>query len=176
MPTEHTRFGGGVPETILHPIVLGAMILAILLVFVLPRKYVIVPLLVFAFLTPLGQQIYFAGIHWLTLRIIILAGGVRLTAIRLWYGKSLYAGEFNSIDRAFVVFTLCQAVATILLFQMTQAAINQVGFLIDTLGAYLLLRCLIRNCADIYRTLKVFAFLTVVLAIGMVIEQAKLIN
>ena len=149
MPTN-TRFGGGVADTILHPIVLIAMILAALLMFLLPRKYVIVPLLVFIFLTPLGQQVYLGGVHWLTLRIIILAGWVRMAFLRWRFGKNLYAGEFNSIDRAFVAFTLCQAVATVLLFQRTDAAINQAGLLIDTVGAYLLLRCLIRNLSLIH--------------------------
>lgn len=175
MPTGN-KFGGGSPETILHPIVLVALILTIVLVLVMPRKYVIVPLLLFAFLTPLGQGIYFGGSHWLVLRIVILAGWARMGLLRLRYRKSLYAGEFNSIDQAFVAFATCQALATILLYQAAGAAINQAGYLIDTVGAYLLLRCLIRNRADVYRALKVFALLVVVLAIGMVIEQVKLLN
>jgi hypothetical protein len=173
---QHTKFGGGLPETLLHQIVLVAMIAAIVLVFVLPRKYVLVPVLLFAFLTPLGQEIYFAGVHWFVLRIVILAGWARMGLLRLHYGKNLYAGEFNSIDQAFVAFAVCQAVATVLLYQASGAVINQAGYLIDTVGAYLLLRCMIRNRADIYRALKVFAFLVLVLAIGMVIEQVKLIN
>jgi hypothetical protein len=170
------RFGAGATETILHPVVLAAMILAVLLVLLLPRKYVIVPLLIFVFLTPMGQQIYAGGVHWLTFRIIILAGWVRMAFLRWRLGKKLYAGEFNKIDQAFVAFSLCQAVAVTLLFWRTDAAINQAAFLIETVGAYLLLRCLIRNRADIYRTVKVLAFLSVTLAAAMVYEQVTQTN
>jgi len=38
MPPDNLRFGGGASETVLHPIVLVAMLIAIALIFLLPRK------------------------------------------------------------------------------------------------------------------------------------------
>ncbi len=57
------KFGGGATETILHPLVLIVMLLAVVLFFVLPRKYIIIPVLATTFLIPLGQVIYLAGVH-----------------------------------------------------------------------------------------------------------------
>ena len=64
MPPENLRFGGGASETVLHPVVLVAMLIAITLIFLLPRKYVIWPFLCSAFLIPLGQSILVGGLHF----------------------------------------------------------------------------------------------------------------
>ena len=65
MGPENIRFGGGSPVTILHPLVAVAMVLAIILIFYLPRKYVMIPALLILFLTPKGQQIVPAdSISW----------------------------------------------------------------------------------------------------------------
>ena len=45
----------------------------------------------------------------------------------------------------------------------SQALVNQFGFLIDTLGAYFLLRCPIQDEEDIYRSLKCLAVLALVI-------------
>jgi hypothetical protein len=56
-------YGGGINASIIHPAVLVAMILSIILILVLPRKFIVVPLLLMIFLAPWGQQIYVAGVH-----------------------------------------------------------------------------------------------------------------
>ncbi len=77
-PDQHHYFGGGSDTSAIHPLVLGVMVLVILLLFLLPRKHVIVPVLMAFFLLPLGQQIYALGVHWLVGRIIVLAGLARV--------------------------------------------------------------------------------------------------
>jgi len=68
-------------------------------------------------------------------------------------------------------------VATIFLFDMQQGAVfNQFGFLIDFVGSYLVVRGFIETNEDIFRALKWMAFLTVILAFGMVREQLTLEN
>src|ERR1700674_4525419 len=95
-PEQSHFFGGGSTATVLNPIVLVALLIAIVLIFVLPRKHVIVPVLLISFLVPLGQSVYAVGVHWLVIRIIILAGLARFVATYLSAKKSLFAGGFNN--------------------------------------------------------------------------------
>jgi hypothetical protein len=174
---EHTpRFGGGANQTILHPVVLVAMLLAIALFFVLPRKYVIVPVLVSMFLIPFGQQFFVAGIHLFVCRILILAAYIRALSSKVPKQKSSYAGGWNSIDTAFTCYVVITATATMVLYPDWGAFINQVGYLWDYLLGYLLLRSLIRDEKDTFLAIKCFAGLMVLLAAGMVIEQMKMVN
>jgi hypothetical protein len=175
-PDQSHVFGGGATDTVLSPIVLGGMLVAILLMLVLPRKYVIVPVLFFTFLVPGGQQVYLVGVHWLTLRIIILAGFVRLVRGEFSTSRKVFGAGFNLIDKAFLYCVLCQAAGMVLQYMQTQALINQFGFLIDQLGGYFLLRYLIQDREDIYRALKCLAFLSLILAGFMIREQLTLQN
>ena len=175
-PDQSHYFGGGATQTILNPIVLAAMLIAILLILVLPRKYVIVPVLLMGFLVPLGQSVYAVGVHWLVLRIVILAGLLRVLLIKFTSNKSAFAGGFNTIDKTFLICVVAQAIATPLQYMASQALINQFGILIDFLGGYFLLRALIRDEADAYRTLKCLALLALVLGLCMVREQVALQN
>jgi hypothetical protein len=173
----HTpKFGGGANETILHPAVLVVMLLAIVLFFVLPRKYIIVPVLVTTFLIPIGQQLYVAGVHLFVLRILILVAFIRALVSKVPKQKSIYAGGWNSIDTAFTCYVVITTAATMMLYSDAGALVNQMGYLWDFLIGYLLLRSLIRNEKDTFLTIKCFAVLTVLLAAGMVIEQMKMVN
>jgi hypothetical protein len=177
MPPEHGRaFGGGAIETTLSPVVVVAMIIAIILVLVLPRKYVIGPLFFMLFLVPISQQIVLGGVHLFVARIVILAGLIRMAMTRAPGEKSIFAGGFNSVDRAFFWCVLCQALAVIFLFLSTDALVSEFGFLWDFLGCYFLLRYLIRDEQDLYRALKVFAVLAAILGVCMVREQYTLQN
>jgi len=171
IPGQDHIFGGGASASILHPAVLVALILAGVLMFVLPRKYLLIPFLTFAFLVPLGQQLVIGGVHWLVLRIVILCGLARLTVIKFSAKGKVLGGGFNNIDKAFLGYVLLQAICFILLYHEMDAINNQFGYLIDFLGGYFLVRALIQDEADLYRALKCLAVITVVLSIGMVREQ-----
>ncbi len=175
-PDQSHYFGGGGTDTVLSPIVLVAMLIAIGLILVLPRKHVIVPILLIAFLVPLGQSMYAVGAHWQVLRIVVLFGLLRVVVMKFTSKKTPLAGGFNTIDKAFLICAVAQAIATSLLFMNPQALVYQLGVLIDFVGAYFLLRFLIHNEADTYRTLKWLAVLTVILGLCMVREQLTLRN
>ena len=164
-------FGGGATATVLHPAVLVGLILISVLMLLLPRKYVIVPILIGIFLIPQGQQVYALGVHWLASRIIILVGLVRVLMVKLTSKDRLFVGGFSGIDSAFLGCVICESVAVVLLYMQTPALVNQIGFLIDFLGGYCVLRVAIQNEADIYRALKVLGVLAFILALVMVREQ-----
>ena len=75
-PTNY-RFGGGSSATLIHPLVALATVLAIILILRLPRRQVLVPLLLAIFMIPKGQVLVVAGIHLNIYRIILLAGLTR---------------------------------------------------------------------------------------------------
>lgn len=171
MEPEHFRFGGGGMETVLHPVVLVAMLVSIILILALPRKYVVIPLLVPTLLLPARNEILVAGVHIYVFRIILLFGWVRLASIKLRSQTSLFTGRLNSVDAAFSLWAVFHALAFILLYLQPTAVVNQFGFLWDAFGCYFLLRFLIQDEEDTNRAIQCFAALAVIVAIGMVNEQ-----
>jgi len=173
MRPETFMFGGGESGTMLHPVVLGAMLLTIVLMLTLRRRYVVVPFLFTVLLTPIGQNLYVLGTHVFVLRILILVGWIRIAWTTLSRGTDLVPGGFKFIDKAFMLWAICRASAIILFYQASGALINQGGFLWDALGGYFLLRYLIRDKEDILRTIKAFAVIASVLAISMANEKLR---
>jgi hypothetical protein len=176
MPDQNPAFGGGLTETLLHPLVLAALLIAIPLMLLLPRRYVVVPFFVCIFLVPTGQEVYVSGAHLLVCRILVLAGWVRLIGMKIRHKRRLFAGGFNSLDQAFVLCMLCQAVCVVVLYMQAAALTNQFGFLIDFVGAYLLLRGLIRDREDVHLAVKCLAFVGLFLGACLVYEQLAVKN
>jgi hypothetical protein len=168
---EHGRFGGGVTETVLHPLVLVAMLAAIIAVLCLPRRIRLAAFLFSTFLIPAGQQFLIGGVHVFVYRVIVLAGCLGFALARRSRETTILAGGWNSIDRAFLLYICFHVVAFSLLYSNGAALVNQVGYVWDFAGGYLLLRNLIRNEHDVNRAIKCFAWLAVILAICMVREQ-----
>ena len=165
------RFGGGASETILHPLVAAAMVLAIILIFCVRRRYVIVPFLGTIFLTPSGQQILIAGAHVFVSRFLILAVLLKVWLDKREKTKLVLASGWSRLDSFFSLAVLCHAVAFIVLNAEMSAFINQVGVIWDYLGCYIVLRILIRDDADIDLTIKCLAVVALICAGCMVQEQ-----
>ena len=159
----------------MSPLGLAAMVIAIVLILALRRKWVIVPFLFFAFLVPLGQQLTIGGFHLFAHRMVILCGCLRFLLKRS-STQSLLAGGFTSIDKVFLVWALCRAAAFVLLYREGGAVVNQVGFLWDALGGYFLVRCLIRSADDIRRVAIAFVGVALIMAACMLYEHYKVQN
>src|SRR5437868_116082 len=134
MGPENIRFGGGASATILHPGVAVAMVLAVILILVLRRQYILIPALIALFLIPKEQQILLAGVHLNVYRILILAGLARWTFSGRW---SKLAGGFTSLDGACVALFVCYFMTVTLLYMDAQAVIKNAGDLLDGLGGYI---------------------------------------
>ena len=176
MHSYTAKFGGGANENVLHPAVLVAMLVAMVLFWVLPRKYIIVPVIVSTFLIPLGQEFYVAGVHLFVLRLLILVAFIRAMVSKVPNQRSRYAGGWNSIDTAFTCYVVISAAATLMLNLNVSALIYQMGYLWDYLLGYLLLRSLIQNEQDMFLAIKCFTGLMVLLAAAMEFEQMKRVN
>lgn len=159
----------------MHPVVLVAFIFATILVFALPRRTMGAPLCFMAFLVPLGQQFYVAGIHLFILRLLIAFAFIKAMALPR-NGSSRLAGGWQKLDTACVLYIVVQAIGTLLQNPDTQAFINQGGFIWDCLGAYFVFRVVIQDEMDVYRVTKYLAVCAAILAIGMLIEQFQMLN
>jgi hypothetical protein len=164
-----SAFGGGSSSSVLHPIVLFALIVVGLLTFLLPRKYVIVPVLLGMLLIPAYQNLYVAGFHFFVYRVVILIAWMRLIASKPSSGKFL-AGGFTMLDKLFLAWALCRALAGMLQFMQVSAVVGEAAFLLDALGGYFLFRSLVRDDRDVRKVVKVFAAVALVSAAVMLVE------
>ncbi len=162
-------FGGGSSSSVLHPVVLVAMIVLILLIWVLPRKWIVAPLLLGILLIPPGQNIYAAGVHLFISRIFVLMGCLRVLVSKP-SGRSFF-GPFLALDKLFFIWAIYRAVAVVATFSDAGAVVNQVAFLIDALGGYFLFRSVIKDEQDVELVVKVFAVVALVSAAEMIREH-----
>lgn len=176
MPPGHPSFAGGATDSTVSPIVAVAMILAMIAIMVLPRKFTTLPLLFVALLSPAGQQFYIGGVHLYVLRFLVLVGLIRIAISPNETGGKRIAGGLNGIDIAFAICAVAQALGSIIRQAAVGAVIYQSGYLWDWIGGYFLLRWMIQDEEDVFRTLKYLALLLIPLAVGMVVEQQKLFN
>lgn len=165
------RFGGGSVHSVLHPLVLALVILIAILVFVLPRRWVIVPLILGIFLIPYGQNLYVAGFHMYMYRLLILLGWIRVVLSQSSSATEALPDSFNVLDRTFVIWATYTALAVVLLYQQTSAITSEFAFLWDALGGYFLFRWLIRSDEDILRIVRVLTVLAAVIAVAMLYEH-----
>ena len=126
MPPANNTYGGGAAETALGTGVLVLMLVAIVLVLLLPRKFVVGPLLFGILLLP-AQTFVIGGFHLFVSRILILAGLGRAIASRS-SNTRFFGGGYNTLDTVFILYVLFHASAFILLYRESGAVANQFGF------------------------------------------------
>jgi len=169
VPTNKA-FGGGVADSVVGPGVLVLMLIAIVLILLLPRRYLFGPLLFGIFLLPYGQTFVLGGLHVFVLRLVVLAGLIRGFASRP-SGEPPFAGGFKLIDKVFIAGTIYGSAAFILRFRDGGAVVNQFGVLWDVLGAYFLVRFTIRDDDDVLRVVKTFSLVAAILGVTMLYEK-----
>ncbi|HEY7337742.1 MAG TPA: hypothetical protein VH639_22810 [Bryobacteraceae bacterium] len=167
MEPANLRFGGGASDTLLHPLVGAVMIVAIILILALPRKYIMMPLLLAIFFVPKGQVIVMAGAHFTVARMLFLAGLVRVANAR----GTGPTGEFDSIDRVFIMWACCYPVVLSLQWMDSRALIKNLGDFLDAMGGYMVIRFAIRDREDVIRAISLFAVIGALMALCMLNEQ-----
>jgi hypothetical protein len=167
MEPTNLRFGGGVANTVLHPLVAVQMLIAIVLLLCLPRKYAIVPFILAVFTISLGQVVVVAGIHFTVFRILVLSGLLRLLASK----QTVFAGGFTMIDRLVTLWAFSSLIVVSIQLGQMQAVIANLGDFLDLLGGYYVVRFLIRDLQDVKLATKALAAVAVVMALCMINEQ-----
>lgn len=152
-------------ESGILPITMAITIFAVILIFVLPRRYFLAPFVLVACFVPAEQHAYIFGLHFYVVRILILAG-----IVRIWMRNERRPLRWSLFDKILVAWVLYRAFAYILLRAEGQAAIYQSGQLLEVLGMYWIARQSIQTWDDIKRVVAVFAVSSFVLAPLMVQE------
>src|SRR5215510_15122695 len=161
---QPSRFGGA-GSSYVHPFIISVILLALVLMFVLPRKKVILPFLATALLIPMDQVLVIGGLHFQMLRVLIVFGWIRLFTLKSSRGTRLLAGGWNGIDVALVLWASATAVAFVLLWQSSSAFVNQLGTLFTVFGIYFLFRFFVRDEEDVVDVVKTLANITAFVAI-----------
>ena len=175
MEPNSLRFGGGAAVSTLSPLIAALVLLSVILVVALPRKYTVAPWLLAALAFPESQVLVFAGVHFTIMRVLIVCALLRCALFRPLKG-SLFAGGLNSIDRIMILFGIAQFATFSLEWMDRAAVIKSLGSLLDLVGAYCVLRFLIRDDRGIRRTLQVLAVVAGFLGLCMLIERMTLHN
>lgn len=158
---KHLKFGGGVAETVLNPVVLAVVVVVGLIILFQPRKKVIAPLLATSILIPIDQVFVLGGLHFPMLRLLALFGIARLIRERISSKAKIFSGGINKIDISVICLVLSIAVAGILLFREAGEVVFQLGEIYSAFGIYFLLRFLIRDKEDVVHAIRAFAFVSI---------------
>ena len=176
IPSNSFFIGGGSSDTTITPVAMALLGLAIVLMVGVSRRYVLVPMLLAAFLVPTGNVLVVGGFHLMPTRLLSLVGCARLLMTKPPSGESRLAGGWNGIDGALFGWGIVTAIAVTLQWMTVPALTNQIGALSGSFGAYFLLRQLIRDDRDIALAVRVLIIVAVVNTVGMVIERLTLSN
>jgi hypothetical protein len=102
---------------------------------------------------------------------------LRALASALFSKERFFTGGMRAFDWVFLLWTFFHVVTFLLLFSFHPAAItNQLGFVWDTIGVFLVLRFFIQDQEDIDRVLRTFAVIAAVLAVCMLNEHFHMQN
>jgi hypothetical protein len=171
VPPQNLQFGGGVAETVLHPVVALAMLIAGVIMLGSSRRNALAAFLAAAILLPNDQVLMIGPLHFPALRVVALLGLMRILRSKLGSKQSVFSGGINKIDIAVILFAVFTLVDGILLWQSTAALIKMAGDFCTLIGVYLFLRFLIRDAADVDWAVQLFAVIAAVVAAVMTYEQ-----
>jgi hypothetical protein len=171
MQPKNLRFGGGLTDTVLHPYVAVAMIVAMGLILALPRRKVIVPFVLAFFSIPVGEVLVVFGAHFTMHQILILTVLGRMAAFRESRTEQRFIGGFKVLDWLVVSWSLVAFITFCLQFPELQAIVRGLAGLIETLGGYVAVRFLIPDEDTVRRMIKTFALVCVVQGACMISEQ-----
>jgi len=176
MEPEHIRFGGGATETLVHPLVVVWLLVAIVLILTRRREKLIAVFLLSCFTIPIGQVVVLGGLHFTVLRILILTVLARMAAFRGPPSETRITAGFNPVDKVVVLWSVSELVVLSLQWMNLQALIHNCGDFIDGLGGYIAVRFLIPDGEAVRRTIKVLAAICIIQGACMTSEQITHVN
>jgi hypothetical protein len=154
----------------MQPAVIITLSILAILVIVLPRKYVIAPIMAAVCYLNASTGLQIGPAHFPPVRILILISLIR----EVFRGN--IKPRWNKLDQAFFFWSIWTAMAYFLRVQ-TFAAFNFLaGAAIDVTGGYTVARICISTREDILFYLKTYALIMIPFAVIMIIEQIKHFN
>lgn len=137
-----------------------------LLVLTLPRRFAFIPIIITTCYITYGQQLNILGFNFTALRLVILVAWIRLLA-----RGEIRAIQLNSIDKVFIWWLVISLIANMLLWQSSEALVNNFGRIYNAVGLYFLFRVLIRDISEIENLIKISAIIILPLSLIMIFEK-----
>jgi hypothetical protein len=151
---------------LMNVVALVFLVVASVALFVVPRRWAPVPLLVGACYMTLGQGFEISGLNFPIIRLLLLAGLVRVFV----RGERPY-GLMVGMDWAFVAWAGWAILASPFHEKPMATLVNHMGMVYNGLGIYFLMRCFCQTEKDARDVLRAIALLLVPVALEMVYEQ-----
>jgi hypothetical protein len=171
MEPQNIRFGGGVEQTFLNPIVLIATILAGWIICASRRRNALVAFLTAGILIPPDQILLLGPVHLPILRILGICALGRVCWTKLGRKQPVFASKVSGMDMAVFAFGTFTLIDGLILWQARQELFFQLGQLLTILGVYIPLRFFIRDENDIKHAIRTFACIAALVAAIMVVEH-----
>ncbi|MDD5458153.1 MAG: hypothetical protein PHF37_02005 [Phycisphaerae bacterium] len=157
--------GAASGESSIHQVTLILGILFAAMVFIVPRKYILLPFVIVTCFIPADQRVISMGLDFTPLRFLILAGVVRLLLL-----DNVYPLKITSIDKILIVWAISGAVIFVIQWGDAGAVIYKCGVLFDTLGLYWIFRKNLDNWDSIRRVIKIFAVCVLFMSVFVAFE------
>jgi len=170
MEPKNFRFGGGSSATILHPAVVVATLIAVVLILALPRNKAVTPFLLAFFMTPDAEVLVVGGVHLYILQLLILAVLSKMASSKK-SPQGKFGGGFNDLDRVVVLWSLAELVMFFIQYPQMQAFVKGLGDAIINVGGYVAMRFLILDRDAVRRAVKALAVVCAIQGPCMVSEQ-----
>lgn len=148
------------------PTILITVVLVVLIL-VLPRKYMLTPFILAACFVPAEQHAALFGLHFYVLRILIVAGVLRII-LRDEYRPL----KWNRLDRLLFAWAIAGAIVYVVRRLDMQSVIYNSGVLMDMVGIYWIGRQGIRSWDDLKGVVRTFALCMLALAPFVAIESS----
>jgi len=150
--------------TITGPTAFITAVLAVLIL-VVPRRYLLVPIIVAACFVPCEQHVFLLRGHFYVQRIIIIAG-----IVRIFVRGEARRIRWNRFDKIILAWVLVGAVVYILRRLDGQSLIYKSGVLLSMLGMYWLVRQNIASWEDMKAVWRIFAYCALALVPLVAVE------
>lgn len=147
-------------ETFLHPLVLFVLVALCLLAFATERRHVVVLILVAQALIPWGQRASILGLDFTVMRVLLCAVSLRII-IRREYA----AFRVTGLDRILILYSIASSVAYYLQAPSADSAVNSMGNALDSIGAYFVIRFVVRDKEDVLAICSALMWLSFIVAL-----------
>jgi hypothetical protein len=155
-------------QTFFHPIGLFATLILGGSVFLVKRKYALVPLLVILCFVPIAQRLTILSLDFNVLRLLIVAGWLRL----------LFRGEMSGmrwcrLDALFLAWSLSATIVFTILWGERGFFNRSGGYLFEQFGTYVLVRYLVRDWEDVATLARAAALIAAPCMVLFLVEWAS---
>jgi hypothetical protein len=150
-----------------NPVAFIGLLAAAYLIWSLPRRFAVCPILAMTCLMPLGQDLVVFGLHFYLFRILLLVG-----LLRVLLKHEVAQLVMTRTDKIFIWWVIISIVFGTLAKPSMQLFINRLGDAYNAFGSYFLMRCFLVDFEDLLTSVRTLAWLSLPVAALMLVEKS----